>query len=79
MERGNYLSEAPFWGVGPDDSFDVIEDRRAAIRRAVEMAREGDVVLVAGKGHETFQEFAHQTVPFDDRKVVEEILGSCEL
>jgi len=35
-------------------------------------AREGDVVLIAGKGHESFQELAGRTLPFDDRQVVAE-------
>lgn len=44
-----------------------IGDRRAAIRHAVAWARPGDVVLIAGKGHETGQTAAGQTRPFDDR------------
>jgi UDP-N-acetylmuramoyl-L-alanyl-D-glutamate--2,6-diaminopimelate ligase len=47
-------------------------DRRAAIRCALAMAKAGDVVLVAGKGHEPFQELAGRTIPFDDRQVVVE-------
>jgi UDP-N-acetylmuramoyl-L-alanyl-D-glutamate--2,6-diaminopimelate ligase len=55
----------------------VIEpDRRAAIRLAIERARPGDVVVIAGKGHETGQEFADRTIPFDDRVVAAEELGS---
>jgi len=51
----------------------VIEpDRRAAIRLAVSEAREGDVVVIAGKGHETGQEFADRTIAFDDRSVAAE-------
>ena len=47
-----------------------VGDRRAAIREAVARARTGDVVLVAGKGHETGQEVAGVVLPFDDRDVV---------
>jgi UDP-N-acetylmuramoyl-L-alanyl-D-glutamate--2,6-diaminopimelate ligase len=49
-------------------------DRRSAIRLAMESARPGDVVVIAGKGHETGQEFADRTVPFDDRVVAAEEL-----
>ncbi len=53
-----------------------VGDRRAAIREAVGRARAGDVVLVAGKGHETGQEVAGVVHPFDDREVVREELGT---
>jgi len=47
-------------------------DRRRAIRRALQAAGRGDVVLILGKGHETGQEFAGRIVPFDDREVARE-------
>jgi UDP-N-acetylmuramoyl-L-alanyl-D-glutamate--2,6-diaminopimelate ligase len=49
-----------------------IGDRRAAIRDAVRRARPGDVVLIAGKGHETGQEVHGEVHPFDDRVVAAE-------
>ncbi|MFC1667179.1 UDP-N-acetylmuramoyl-L-alanyl-D-glutamate--2,6-diaminopimelate ligase [Candidatus Omnitrophota bacterium] len=53
----------------------VIEiDRFKAIRQVLEEARPGDIVLVAGKGHETYQIFKNITLPFDDREVVKKIL-----
>jgi UDP-N-acetylmuramoyl-L-alanyl-D-glutamate--2,6-diaminopimelate ligase len=53
----------------------VIEpDRRAAIRYALAEAGVGDVVVIAGKGHESGQEFADRTIPFDDRLVAAEEL-----
>jgi UDP-N-acetylmuramoyl-L-alanyl-D-glutamate--2,6-diaminopimelate ligase len=49
-------------------------DRRRAIERALEAAREGDVVVIAGKGHEQGQEIAGRNVPFDDREVARDAL-----
>jgi UDP-N-acetylmuramoyl-L-alanyl-D-glutamate--2,6-diaminopimelate ligase len=49
-------------------------DRRAAIGKAIELADEGDVVVIAGKGHEQGQEFADRKLPFDDRDVAREAL-----
>jgi UDP-N-acetylmuramoyl-L-alanyl-D-glutamate--2,6-diaminopimelate ligase len=52
-----------------------IGDRRAAIAAAVGLARPGDTVLVAGKGHETGQEVAGVVTPFDDREVLRHVIG----
>ncbi len=51
-------------------------DRRIAIRRAIEEAAPGDVVLIAGKGHETYQIIGTQTLPFDDVAVAREALAA---
>lgn len=59
-------------GFASQEKCEIREDRHEAIECAVRMAREGDVVLIAGKGHETFQEFSNRTIPFDDRQVVME-------
>ena len=52
-------------------------DRRAAIRAALRTAGVGDVVVIAGKGHETGQTAAGVTIPFDDRVVAIEELEAC--
>lgn len=52
-----------------------VPDRREAIALAVAEARPGDCLLVAGKGHETTQEFADTVVPFDDRQVARELIA----
>ncbi len=59
---------------GTGSEAEVEPDRREAIARAVAEAGEGDVVVIAGKGHEQGQQFADRTIPFDDREVAREAL-----
>ena len=59
---------------GMDGDPEMIQDRRSAIARAIEVADPGDVVVIAGKGHEQGQQFRDRTVPFDDREVAREAL-----
>src|SRR5947207_6451715 len=49
--------------------YEKIVDRTQAINRAIELARPRDIILIAGKGHENYQEFADHTIPFDDIQV----------
>lgn len=62
-------------GFGSSDNFEVEVDREKAIAKALALARPGDTVLIAGKGHENVQEFANTVVPFDDRDVVKRQLN----
>lgn len=49
-------------------NFETVPDRAEAIARAIALAQPRDIILIAGKGHETYQEFADHTIPFDDRQ-----------
>ncbi len=62
-------------GVTAAEKINWIDDRRRAISLALDQARPGDCVLIAGKGHESYQEFADTVIPFDDRQVVRELIG----
>ena len=60
---------------GMGDAPHLVEpDRRRAIEKAIAKARPGDLVLIAGKGHEDYQEVCGVKTPFDDREVAREIL-----
>jgi UDP-N-acetylmuramoyl-L-alanyl-D-glutamate--2,6-diaminopimelate ligase len=61
-------------GFGPDRHA-TEPDRRAAIGAALAWARAGDTVVIAGKGHETYQIVGRETLPFDDREVARRFLG----
>lgn len=57
-----------------DGKYTVIQDRTSAIRYAMENAREGDIIVLSGKGHETYQIFKDKTIHYDEREIVKEIL-----
>ena len=62
-------------GIAPTGAkYEVIEDRREAIRQAMEMAVGGDIIVLAGKGHETYQDIKGVKHPFDEKRVVSELL-----
>jgi UDP-N-acetylmuramoyl-L-alanyl-D-glutamate--2,6-diaminopimelate ligase len=62
-------------GTGRDAAVTVIRDRAAAIRHAIRSAAASDVVLIAGKGHESGQIVGHETRPFSDRAVASAVLA----
>jgi UDP-N-acetylmuramoyl-L-alanyl-D-glutamate--2,6-diaminopimelate ligase len=66
----NIPEDAPL----PGDRCHIVVERREAIGRAVSLARPGDCVVIAGKGHETYQILGERTLPFDDRQVAREAL-----
>lgn len=63
-------------GVSAPDKISWVADRRHAIGFALDECRPGDCLLIVGKGHESYQEFADTVVPFDDREVVRELIGN---
>jgi len=56
------------------NNYKVILDRKEAIKYAIMEANDGDVVLIAGKGHETYQIIGDQVLPFDDRKIAADVI-----
>ena len=61
-------------GFDSERKFEIVLDRKAAIARGLELVGRKDILLVAGKGHETYQEFNGAIFPFDDREAVREAL-----
>ena len=61
-----------------DCEYLVIENRREAIRHAMKIGREGDVIALCGKGHETDQEIKGVKHPFDEKVVVAELLAEMD-
>ena len=73
-EDPEVIIEAVVGGFESPGDAVVESDRRQAINAAIERAAPGDVVLIAGKGHETYQEIGDQRYPFDDAEVARKIL-----
>ncbi len=61
-------------GIGAREYVERIADREQAIARAISKAQPGDIVLIAGKGHENYQDFGSTVIPFDDREVARKYL-----
>ena len=61
-------------GLREGSVYTVITDRRSAIHAAIKAAKAGDVVIIAGKGHEDYQILKDKTIHFDDREVAREAL-----
>jgi UDP-N-acetylmuramoyl-L-alanyl-D-glutamate--2,6-diaminopimelate ligase len=62
-------------GMSAPEKITWIDDRRRAISLALDIAKPGDCLLIAGKGHESYQEFADTVFPFDDRQTARELIG----
>lgn len=63
-------------GIAPTNaSYEVIENRRQAIERALYLAQPGDVLILAGKGHETYQDINGVKKPFNEKQIVRELLS----
>ena len=66
-------------GISKSSKVYFVDDRRRAISMALDSAGNEDCVLIAGKGHETFQEVQYTAIPFDDRTVAGELLSAKQL
>lgn len=73
-EPENIIKEIEEGMTCPGECFVTIADRRQAIKYAIDNAKKDDVIVLAGKGHETYQQFATKTIHFDEREVVKELL-----
>ena len=66
-------------GLSRNAKMKFVDDRRRAISMALDGANEDDCVLIAGKGHESFQEVQYTAIPFDDRIVAGELISAKQL
>ncbi|MBT5856176.1 UDP-N-acetylmuramoyl-L-alanyl-D-glutamate--2,6-diaminopimelate ligase [bacterium] len=64
-------------GMDTTQPLAIVQDRAAAIERAIDQAEPKDVVVIAGKGHETYQILATGTIDFDDRAVARQVIKEC--
>ena len=58
--------------------YECIVDRREAIKKAIEMANKRDLIVLAGKGHETYQEINHEKHHYDEREIIKQIIEDME-
>jgi UDP-N-acetylmuramoyl-L-alanyl-D-glutamate--2,6-diaminopimelate ligase len=63
-------------GVDKEKPYSVIKDRRLAIAYAIENARSGDILLLAGKGHEEYEIRGKSRLPFSERRIVERCMAA---
>jgi len=56
-------------------NYECIVDRKEAIKKALTMENKNDIVIIAGKGHEMYQEINKEKIPFDERQIVQEIIN----
>jgi UDP-N-acetylmuramoyl-L-alanyl-D-glutamate--2,6-diaminopimelate ligase len=73
-EEPDAIIDAVMSGVGPVARVLRVRDRREAIAQAIESASAGDVVVLAGKGHESTQTVGDLVIPLDDRLIAKELL-----
>ena len=73
-DPASIMSEVEKGVKGEFNNYDMVLNRKRAIEKAIGMAREGDVVLLAGKGHEKYQIIKDKMVPFDDLEVARGLL-----
>ena len=74
FEKPELIIEEIMLGFKNMDNVEIIQDRKLAIKKAVQSAKAGDVILLAGKGHESSQIINGVHIAFDDRRIAREYL-----
>jgi UDP-N-acetylmuramoyl-L-alanyl-D-glutamate--2,6-diaminopimelate ligase len=72
-EDPNQIIQDMVTGLPPKSNYYIEPDRKEAIKKAIQLAKPGDVILVAGKGHENYQEINGKRRPFSDHLVLNEL------